>query len=104
MVGLSDGYDLLVTCGDPATNAFITFYLKHGRLIAADAVSRLGDSMAAREWVAGWLEVDPAALADEATPLKSLTGRAAIKRGHEPYQSSVRRRPGLYIVSHNEWA
>jgi 3-phenylpropionate/trans-cinnamate dioxygenase ferredoxin reductase subunit len=78
MVGLSDGYDLLVTCGDPAMSAFITFYLKDGRLIAADAVSRLGDSMAARELVAGWLEVDPAALADEATPLKSLTGRAAI--------------------------
>jgi 3-phenylpropionate/trans-cinnamate dioxygenase ferredoxin reductase subunit len=77
MVGLSEGYDLLVTRGDPATNSFITFYLKDGRLIAADAVSRLSEFMAARKMVAGRLEVDPAALADEATPLKSLIGRAA---------------------------
>jgi len=75
MVGLSEGYDQLVTRGDPETNAFITFYLKDGRLIAADAVSRMGDFMAARRLVAGRSEVDPAVLADEAIPLKSLIGR-----------------------------
>ena len=73
MVGLSQGYDQLVLRGDPATQRnFSAFYLREGRMIAADAVSRPAEFMLAKKWVAEGAVLPPAALADEATPLKSL--------------------------------
>ena len=52
--------------------AFAAFYLKDGRLIAADAVSRPQDFMFAKKLVAMAASVDPAQLADESVPLKNL--------------------------------
>lgn len=73
MVGLSAGHDACVLRGDPATGrSFAAFYLREGRLIAADTVSRAGDFAIAKKLVAGRLPLDAAALADEAVPLKSL--------------------------------
>lgn len=73
MVGLSAGHDACVLRGDPATGrSFAAFYLREGRLIAADTVSRTGDFAIAKKLVAGRLPLDAAALADEAVPLKSL--------------------------------
>ena len=73
MVGLSQGYDQLVVRGDPATQrSFSAFYLREGRMIAADAVSRPAEFMLAKKWVAEGAVLPAAALADEATPLKSL--------------------------------
>lgn len=73
MVGLSTGFDRMVIRGDPATQrSFAVFYLGDGRLIAADTVSRPQDFMAAKRLVALRASPDPAQLADEQIPLKSL--------------------------------
>ena len=73
MVGLSQGYDQLVVRGDPATQRnFAAFYLREGRMIAADAVSRPAEFMLAKKWVAEGAVLPAAALADESQPLKSL--------------------------------
>lgn len=72
MVGLSSGFDRFVVRGDLGGRAFAAFYLKDGRLIAADAVSRPQDFMFAKKLVAMAASVDPAQLADESVPLKNL--------------------------------
>ena len=77
MVGLSDGYDELVIRGGMETSSFIAFYLKDGRIIAADSVNRLGDFMAAKKLVGDRMEIAPARLADESAPLKLLMRAAA---------------------------
>ncbi|SFF26851.1 3-phenylpropionate/trans-cinnamate dioxygenase ferredoxin reductase subunit [Fontimonas thermophila] len=75
MVGISSGYDQLVLRGDPATQRhFAVFYLKNGRIIAADTVSRPQEFMLAKKLVAENATVDPARLADETLPLKTLVG------------------------------
>jgi len=74
MVGLSAGFDQLVLRGDPRTQrSFAAFYLRDGVLIAADTVSRPQDFAIAKKLVADRARPDPARLADEAVPLKSLT-------------------------------
>ena len=72
MVGLSDGYEELVIRGKTAASSFIAFYLKEGRVIAADSVNRPGDFMAAKKLVGERMKIAPARLADESIPLKSL--------------------------------
>lgn len=75
MVGLSTGYDQIVLRGDPAQErSFAAFYLKDGRILAADAVSRPQEFLFAKKLVAEGRAVDPAALADPAVPLKELAG------------------------------
>jgi 3-phenylpropionate/trans-cinnamate dioxygenase ferredoxin reductase subunit len=72
MVGISRDYDRFVIRGSSAERNFIGFYLRDGRIIAADAVSRPGEFMVAKRMVAARAAVDPAMLADGAIPLKSL--------------------------------
>lgn len=73
MVGLSAGHDACVLRGDPATGrSFAAFYLREGRLIAADAVNRAADFAFAKKLVAARVALDPAVLADEGVPLKTL--------------------------------
>ena len=73
MVGLSNAHDQLVVRGDPATQRnFAVFYLKDGKLIAADTVSRPQDFMFAKKLVAEGARIDPAQLADESVALKTL--------------------------------
>ena len=73
MVGICAGHDQLVLRGDSKTaRAFAAFYLKEGRLIAADTVSRPQDFMLAKKLVALRVAVDAAQLADESFSLKSL--------------------------------
>jgi len=77
MVGLSGTHDQLVLRGDPTTQRnFAAFYLKEGRLIAADTVSRPQDFMFAKKLVAEGAVVDPALLADESVALKTLVAPA----------------------------
>jgi 3-phenylpropionate/trans-cinnamate dioxygenase ferredoxin reductase component len=74
MVGISAGHDQVVLRGDPATQRnFTAFYLAQGRIIAVDCVSRPQEFMLAKKLVADKAALDPAALADEGQPLKSLT-------------------------------
>ena len=72
MVGLSAGFDRMVLRGDLNGRAFAAFYLKDGRLIAADTVSRPQDFMFAKKLVGLRAVVDPQQLADETVSLKSL--------------------------------
>ncbi|WP_395666442.1 NAD(P)/FAD-dependent oxidoreductase [Methylocella sp.] len=72
MAGLSEGYDELVVRGSMEDASFTAFYLKDGRVIAADAVNRPGDFMAAKRLIAERVRAKAADLADEAVSLKSL--------------------------------
>ena len=71
-VGLSTGFDDLVLRGDPATRSFSLVYLKQDRVIALDCVNMVKDYVQGRALVVQRLTPDRAALADPATPLKSL--------------------------------
>lgn len=72
MVGLSQGYDHVVLRGNPDTRSFMAFYLREGQLIAIDSVNRAPEFMAGKKLVAERCKPDPAVLADESVPLKSL--------------------------------
>jgi 3-phenylpropionate/trans-cinnamate dioxygenase ferredoxin reductase component len=73
IVGLSHGHDRLITRGRPEERSFITFYLQAGRIIAADAVNRPKDFLAAKRLVAELAQIAPDRLADESQPLQSAT-------------------------------
>ncbi len=72
MVGFSTDGDTAVVRGDPAANAFATFYLKDGVLVAADAVNSPKEFMACRQMVAKRTRLDPARVADESVSMKEL--------------------------------
>jgi 3-phenylpropionate/trans-cinnamate dioxygenase ferredoxin reductase subunit len=72
MTGLSHGYDQVVVRGSPANKSFAVFYLKEGLLLACDTVNRPQEFMVAKRLVAARRNFDPAALADETSPLKAL--------------------------------
>ncbi|HSV71668.1 MAG TPA: FAD-dependent oxidoreductase [Methylibium sp.] len=71
-VGLSGGHDQVVLRGDPATRSFSLVYLKEGRVLALDCVNQIRDFVQGKPLVKGRIAPDLAALADPATPLKSL--------------------------------
>jgi len=77
MVGLSEGFDTFVVRGSMAANQFIAFYLKDGVVVAADAVNRAPDFLAAKRLVAERAKTTPAQLTDESAPLKALLAPAA---------------------------
>jgi 3-phenylpropionate/trans-cinnamate dioxygenase ferredoxin reductase subunit len=72
MVGLSEGFERLVLRGDPATDSFSAFYLKDGKVLAADTVNRPQDFIAAKRLVAEGIAVSAELLADDSRPLKEL--------------------------------
>lgn len=72
MAGLSQGYDRLILRGSIQDNTFAAFYLKEGRIIAADTVNRPQEFMIAKRLVAECVAIDPQRLADESQPLKAL--------------------------------
>jgi 3-phenylpropionate/trans-cinnamate dioxygenase ferredoxin reductase subunit len=78
MVGLSTGYDQMAIRGDMGRESFCAFYLHDGVLIAADAVNRPADFIAAKRLVASRARVSTAQLSDDGTPLKSLVPAATI--------------------------
>lgn len=72
MVGLSQGYEQLVLRGTPESDSFSAFYLKGGKVIAADTVNRPQDFIAAKRLVAEGLIITPEQLADDSIALKEL--------------------------------
>ncbi|TCO77091.1 NAD(P)/FAD-dependent oxidoreductase [Chromatocurvus halotolerans] len=73
IAGLSAGYDEVVVRGDIAQGrSFSLFYLSGGRLVAADAINRPRDFMAAKRAVLDGSRPAPAALADESLELKAV--------------------------------
>ena len=71
-VGLSIGYDAIVTRGDPASRSFSLIYLKQGRVIALDCVNAVRDYVQGRTLVVEGKSPDPARLADTNIALKEL--------------------------------
>lgn len=78
MCGLSSGYDQVVIRGSTESRAFSTFYLKEGRIIAADAVSQLKDFGMMKKLVGARATVAADRLADTALALKDLVTEAGI--------------------------
>lgn len=72
MIGLSEGFERLVLRGDPQTDSFSAFYLKNGKVLAADTVNRPQDFIAAKRLVAEGIAVTAEQLADDSKPLKEL--------------------------------
>ena len=72
MVGLSEGFERLVLRGEPQTDSFSAFYLKDGKVLAADTVNRPQDFIAAKRLVAEGIAVTAEQLADDSRPLKEL--------------------------------
>jgi 3-phenylpropionate/trans-cinnamate dioxygenase ferredoxin reductase subunit len=64
MVGLSAGYEQVVTRGDTAKPAFSAFYYRAGQLIAVDSLSRIPDHMVARKLLDRGLSPTPDQAAD----------------------------------------
>jgi 3-phenylpropionate/trans-cinnamate dioxygenase ferredoxin reductase subunit len=77
MAGLSDGYDELAIRGSTAGSSFIAFYLREGRVIAADAINRPSEFMASKRLIGDRIKASAADLADEAVSLKFLIAAAA---------------------------
>lgn len=71
-VGLAAGAETHVVRGDPAADSFSVFYLRAGRLVAADCVNRPRDFAQAKRLVAAAVTADPGQLADDGVPLKDL--------------------------------
>lgn len=72
MVGLSHGYDQVVTRGETANRQFSACYFRAGRLVAVDSLSRPSDHMAARKLLDRGLSPTPAQAADTSFNLQSL--------------------------------
>jgi 3-phenylpropionate/trans-cinnamate dioxygenase ferredoxin reductase subunit len=70
IVGLSQGHDLAVLRGDPASRSFSVCYLRAGELIAVDTVNAAKDQLSARKLIPARARPDPGKLADPAIPLK----------------------------------
>ena len=71
-VGISTGHDTAVLRGDPASRSFSVIYLRAGAVIALDCVNATRDYVQGRKLVLDGTTIDPARLADAATPLKNL--------------------------------
>jgi 3-phenylpropionate/trans-cinnamate dioxygenase ferredoxin reductase subunit len=72
MVGLSHGYDQVVTRGDVASRAFSAYYFRAGRLIAVDSLSRPPEHMMARKLLDRGLSPTPEQAADPSFNLQAL--------------------------------
>jgi 3-phenylpropionate/trans-cinnamate dioxygenase ferredoxin reductase subunit len=71
-VGLSAGHDQVVIRPPSKAEGFIAFYLKEGRMIAADCVNAVAEFNQAKRLITHKSLVDAVALADPDTDLKSI--------------------------------
>jgi len=78
MCGLSGGYDQVVIRGSTDTRAFSAFYLKGGKIIAADAVSQLKDFGVMKKLVGARAAIAADRLADTTLALKDLAVEAGL--------------------------
>jgi 3-phenylpropionate/trans-cinnamate dioxygenase ferredoxin reductase subunit len=72
MTGLSQGYDTEVLRGSMEEGKFSLFYLRGGKLIAADSVSKPSEHMMSRRMIAAGVSPEPGKLADVNVDLKTL--------------------------------
>ena len=72
MVGLTAGFDQVVTRGEPATRKFSAFYYKAGRLIAIDSLNQPAEHMSGRKLFEKGVSPTPQQAADTGFALNSL--------------------------------
>jgi len=72
IAGLSAGYDRLIVRGNPDERSVAFFYLKNGRIIAADCVGRIAEFMNAKRLIPAQVQVDEALLTDDSRPFKEI--------------------------------
>jgi 3-phenylpropionate/trans-cinnamate dioxygenase ferredoxin reductase subunit len=72
IAGLSNDYDQTILRGDPDTASFACFYLRDGRLIAADAINSPREFMQSKALIAAHAILPPESLADASVPLRDL--------------------------------
>jgi 3-phenylpropionate/trans-cinnamate dioxygenase ferredoxin reductase subunit len=72
MTGAPEGYDILVWRGDPASGAFMAFYLKGGRIVAINTVNMGREMKPAQRLMQSRKCFDPAQLADPNVRLLKL--------------------------------
>jgi 3-phenylpropionate/trans-cinnamate dioxygenase ferredoxin reductase subunit len=75
--GLAATWDEVVVRGDPATHAFLAFWLKDGRVVAGMHANVWDVTEAIQTPIRGGWPVDPARLADPGIPLDQVTGELA---------------------------
>lgn len=71
IAGLSEGYDTLVMRGSADERSIAFFYLKGGKMIAADCIGRIAEFMNAKKLIAARVPVTPDQLTDE-RPFKEV--------------------------------
>jgi 3-phenylpropionate/trans-cinnamate dioxygenase ferredoxin reductase subunit len=72
MVGLSAGFDQVVTRGQPADKKFSAYYYRAGQLIAVDSLNQPAEHMGARKLLAQGLSPSAEQLVDTGFALNSL--------------------------------
>ncbi len=73
IAGLNQDYDDVVVRGNDTEGAsFSVFYLKKGRLVAADCFNRSGEFLVSKRLITQQVEIDSSGLADETVAIKSL--------------------------------
>ena len=73
IAGLSQGYDEIISRGDPGNGrSFAAFYLREGRVIAVDAINKPQEFMFSKKLIPMQKTVDKKRLADADTPIKEL--------------------------------
>jgi 3-phenylpropionate/trans-cinnamate dioxygenase ferredoxin reductase subunit len=70
--GLADGHDQVVLRGSMEARSFLIFYLRQGKIIAADAVNKPGEFMLARRLVGAAVTAEISQLADTNVNLRGL--------------------------------
>jgi 3-phenylpropionate/trans-cinnamate dioxygenase ferredoxin reductase component len=78
MVGLSHGYDQVVTRGDLLKPAFSAFYFQARRLIAVDSLNRIQDHMQSKRLLDNGVSPTPEQAADPLFELQSLLAGAKL--------------------------
>jgi 3-phenylpropionate/trans-cinnamate dioxygenase ferredoxin reductase subunit len=81
MVGLSRGYDQVVTRGDLSKPAYSAFYYRAGRLLAVDSINRISDHMQSKRLLDHGLQPSPEQAADPHFELTSLLKVPAATAG-----------------------
>jgi 3-phenylpropionate/trans-cinnamate dioxygenase ferredoxin reductase subunit len=72
MVGLTAGFDQVVTRGDPGTRKFSAFYYRAGKLIAIDSLNQPAEHMSGRKLFEKGVSPTPQQAADTGFALNSL--------------------------------
>ena len=72
IAGLSQGYDTLIVRGNPDQRSVAFFYLKDGKMLAADCIGRVAEFMNAKKLITAQIAVDAELLKDDSRAFKEI--------------------------------